>query len=40
MAQLVKDPALSLLWLGLLLCHVFDPWPWNFCMPQAPPKHK
>ena len=25
-AQLVKDPVLSLLWLG------FHPWPWNFHM--------
>ena len=25
----VKDSALSSLWLR------FDPWPWNFCMPQA-----
>ena len=30
---LVKDPALSLLWLG------FDPWPGNFCMLQAWPKN-
>ena len=28
MAQQVKDPVLSLLWLG------FDPWPWNFHMSQ------
>ena len=26
---------LSLLWLGSLLCHRFDPWPQNFCMPWA-----
>ena len=30
----VKDPALSLLWLG------FNPWPWNFHMPWAWPKKK
>ena len=27
MAQWVKDLALSLQWLGLLLWHKFDPWP-------------
>ena len=32
MAQLVKDPALSWLWLWLLLWLGFDPWPGNFCM--------
>ena len=32
MAQWVKDPALSLQWLG------FDPWPGNFCLPWAWPK--
>ena len=26
-AQWVKDPVLSLQWLGLLLWHRFDPWP-------------
>ena len=31
MAQWVKDPALSLLWLG------FDPWPRKFHMPWALP---
>ena len=31
---LVKDPELSLLWLG------FDPWPMNFHMPQIWPKTK
>ena len=30
MAQWVKGPALSLLWLGLLLWHGSDPWPQNF----------
>ena len=29
MAQNVKDPALSLLWLRVV------PWTWNFCMPQS-----
>ena len=28
-AQWLKDPALSLQWLGLLLCHGFNPWPRN-----------
>ena len=32
--QGVKDPALSLLWLG------FEPWPENFYMLQMPPKKK
>ena len=30
--QWVKDLALSLQWLGLLLWHRFDPWPGNFYM--------
>ena len=34
MVKQVKDLALSLLW------HGFDPWPWNFCMPQVWPKKK
>ena len=38
MAQWVKDPALSLLWLGSLLCCRFNLWPRNFCMPQVQPK--
>ena len=38
MAQQVKDPVLSLLWLWLQLWHRFDPWPGNFCMPWARPK--
>ena len=37
MAQWVKDPALSLLWLWLELWRGFDPWPRNFHMPQALP---
>ena len=32
MAQWIKDPALSLLWLR------FSPWPGNFCMSWAQPK--
>ena len=35
MAQQVKDPALSPLWLGSLLWRRFNPWPRKFCMPQA-----
>ena len=38
MAQQVKDPALSLLWLGLLLWDRFNPWPRNFLMPWTQPK--
>ena len=34
MAQEVKDPALSLQWLGSLLWPGFDPWPGNFRMPK------
>ena len=37
-AQQVKDPALSLLWLWLW--HRFDPWPGNFLMPQVWPGKK
>ena len=33
--QQVKDPALSLLWLWLLLWCGFDPWSGKFFMPQA-----
>ena len=36
----VKDPALSLQWLGSLLCHGFDPWSKNFHMLWAWPKWK
>ena len=32
MAQGVKDPALSLLWLESLLCFGFGPCPGNFCV--------
>ena len=32
--QQVKEPVLSLRWLGLLLWHRFDPWPGNFHMLQ------
>ena len=35
MVQQVKDPALSLLWLGLLLWCGLNPWLGNFCMPQT-----
>ena len=31
-AQWLKDPALSLQWLGSLLWHGLDPWPGNFHM--------
>lgn len=36
--QWVKDLALSLEWLGLLLWHRFDPWPGNFHVPWGWPK--
>ena len=36
----VKDLAVSLLWLGLLLWLKFDPWPGNFCMVWALPKKR
>ena len=39
-SQWVKDLALSLLWLWLLLWFGFDPWPGNFHMPQMQPKKK
>ena len=39
-AQKVKDLALSLLWLWLLLWCGFDPWPGNFHMPQVWPKNQ
>ena len=38
--QWVRDPALSLQWLGRQLWHEFDPWPGNFYMPQVWPKKK
>ena len=34
-AQQVKDPVLSLQWLGLLLWCGFELWSWNFHMLQA-----
>ena len=40
MAQQVKDGALSLLWLGSLLWHRFDPWPRNFNMHQIELRRK
>ena len=40
MSQGVKDLALSLLWLWLLLWHGFDPWPGNFCMLWTWPRTK
>ena len=40
MVQKVKDLALSLQWLGSLLWHLFDPWPWNFYRLWALPKLK
>ena len=38
MAQWVRDPALSLQGLGLLLWYRFDPWPGNLYMLQVQPK--
>ena len=35
-----KDLALSQLWLWLQLWRGFNPWPGNFCRPQAQPKKK
>ena len=37
-AQWVKDPVLSLLWLGLILWCRFNAWPRNFHMPWVQPK--
>lgn len=37
---MVKDLALSPLWLGSLLWREFDPWPGNFSMPWAQSKKK
>ena len=34
LAQWVKDPALLQLWPTLQPRLIFDPWPWNFHMPQ------
>ena len=39
-AQWIKDPVLSLLWLGSPLWHGFSPWPLNFHMPWVQPKKK
>ena len=35
LAQQVKDPTLSLLWLGSLLWHSFNSWPESFHMSKA-----
>lgn len=40
MAQQVKDPVLSLLWLRSPLGHGFDPWPRNLHMPTGTAKKK
>ena len=40
MAQQVKDPALSLQWLGSSVWCGFNPWLGNFHMPQAKLKQK
>ena len=40
MAQWIKDLALSLLWLGMLLWLRFCSMPSNFLMPQVQPKKK
>ena len=37
---MVKGPASSLLWLGLLLELGIDLWPGNFCVPGVWPKKK
>jgi len=37
-SQQVKDPALSLLWLSLLLWHRCNPWPGDLCMPWTWPQ--
>ena len=39
-AQWVKDPAFSLLWLCLHLWLRFNPWPGNFCKLPVQPKKK
>ena len=39
-AQWVKDPALSLGWVGLLMLKRFEPWPGNFHMPWKGKKKK
>ena len=40
MSQWVRDLALSLLWLALLLWCRLDPWPRNFCMLRVWQKKK
>ena len=40
MAQLVKELALSLQWLGMLLWLGFSPWPGNVHMLQVQPKRE
>ena len=40
MAQWIKDLAVSLQWLGLLLWHGFDPCPRNFHVPRTYPNNK
>lgn len=40
MAQRIKDPALPLLWLSLLLWLGLDSWPGNFHMPDTAKKHQ
>ena len=40
MVQWVKNPALSLLWLGLQPWCGFNPWPQNFSLPWMWPKKK
>ena len=40
MVQRVKDPALSLQWLGSLLWREFDPWPGKFYILRMKPKKK
>ena len=39
-AQWIKDPALSLQWLKLLLWHGFDLWPRDFCKLWLPQKER
>lgn len=38
MTQQVKEPVLSVQWLGLLPWHMFDPWPGHFYMLQVQQK--
>ena len=39
-AQWVKDPALTQLWLWLLLCRGFNPWPRYLCMLRGRARQK